>query len=137
MRTHSDRNANAMQLKERKGKEIKGKATPTPSKENNVFQLFEDSFGQMLTPMLGDELQLLEKEYSYEWIADAFKESVKNGVRNLKYAEKILKRWQLDGKDSGTSVNSNNSESKVLTAEEWFAAEKADRTKRGLKTYDL
>ncbi len=119
---------------QRKGKERKGKdtTTPTPS-ENNIFKLYEDSFGQMLTPILGDELKLLEKEYSYDWITAAFLEAVKNNVRKLSYVEAILENWKQNGKGNGHQP----SEQKEITAAEWFALEEADRTKRGLENYDL
>ena len=87
---------------QRKGKEKKGKetTTPTPSEEKNVFTLYEANFGA-LTPMIRDELQLLEKDYPFAWIEDAFKEAIKKEARNLKYVEAILKRWKTEGRGNG------------------------------------
>ncbi len=68
----------------------------------NIFTLYEQNIG-ILTPMIAEELKDAEKEYSAEWIEEAFKIAAEQNVRKWSYVEKILERWQTEGKasDSG------------------------------------
>jgi DnaD/phage-associated family protein len=72
---------------------------PTDAAERpNVFELYEKSFGLLLTPVIADELKEAEREYPVEWIADALKEAALQGKRNWKYARRILERWKTEGR---------------------------------------
>ena len=75
---------------------IKETTTTVSKKECNIFQLFEENISQ-LTPMVADELKLLEKDYPEKWIGWAIEEAVKNNVRKLSYISSILKNWQANG----------------------------------------
>ncbi len=71
----------------------------------------EEGLGQMLTPLLGEELAAYSLEYKgpLEWIAEAFKAAVSNNVRRWSYVRAILDRWQATGKsDSRTGTMGNN-----------------------------
>lgn len=61
----------------------------------NIYQLYEDNIGA-LTPIIAELLDEAEKEYSYQWIEEAFKLAVKKDARNWAYVEAILKRWKKD-----------------------------------------
>ncbi len=60
-----------------------------------IYQLYEDNIGA-LTPIIVEILEEAEKEYSYQWIEEAFKIAVKKDARNWSYVEAILKRWKKD-----------------------------------------
>lgn len=62
----------------------------------NVFSIYEKEIG-MLTPMIGEKLELAEREYPPGWVEDAIKESATHNARSWAYAEKILQRWKVDG----------------------------------------
>lgn len=66
----------------------------------NIFKLYQDAFGNLASKTISDELIELEKEYSYEWLADAMKETAKNSVKNLNYTIQILSRWKTQGRNT-------------------------------------
>jgi len=63
----------------------------------NIFTLYEQNVG-VLTPMIAEELKDAEKEYAADWIEEAFKIAVEQNVRKWVYIQKILERWQTEGK---------------------------------------
>lgn len=88
----------------------------TSSKENGdgrekqptVFGLYESIMGYMVASSFEAEmLREIERAYPLDWIADAFKESVMNGVRKLKYADSILKRWRAEGRQAKQKPSTN------------------------------
>jgi len=66
----------------------------------NTFTIYESNIGA-LTPVIADALELAEKDYPADWIADAIGLAVTNNKRNWRYCEAILKRWKESGKDDG------------------------------------
>ena len=68
-----------------------------PLERPNVFKVYEQNIGP-LTPLVADALRDAEKIYSDEWIIDVIEIAVKNGKRNWKYCEAILKRWKEEGR---------------------------------------
>lgn len=77
--------------------------TPVPkagleSIQANVFQLYEENIGP-LTPIIADALLEAQSSYPPEWLVEAIHLAVKNNVRRWKYIERILARWQEEGKD--------------------------------------
>ena len=62
----------------------------------NIFKLYEENIGP-LTPLLADMLREAEKEYSPEWLKEAFIIAVERNKRSWKYIEAILKRWKEEG----------------------------------------
>jgi DNA replication protein len=75
----------------------------------NIFTLYEQNIGP-LTPMIGDQLRDAEKDYSPEWIAEAIQIAVERNHRNWRYVMGILKRWQAEGKDSGSTKQSTQAD---------------------------
>jgi DNA replication protein len=75
---------------------------PVPAEElPDIFTLYEQNVG-MLTPMIADELRDAEKLYPGDWIRDAVKEAVLHNKRNIKYINKILENWSVEGRSDGT-----------------------------------
>lgn len=64
----------------------------------NIFQLYEDNIGP-LTPLLGEALGDAEREYPHKWITEAFRIAVEKNIRNWRYVQAILRRWQERGYD--------------------------------------
>ncbi len=62
-----------------------------------IFVLYEQNIG-MLTPMIAEELREAERQYSAEWISDAFREAVAGNKRSWKYVQAILERWRVEGR---------------------------------------
>ena len=64
-----------------------------------IFVLYEQNVG-ILSPMIADQLKDMEKTYPPQWITEAFEIAVSRNARNLKYIQAILKRWEIDGRDT-------------------------------------
>ena len=65
---------------------------PVASTERpNIFRLYEQHIG-LITPMLADELRDAEATYPAAWIADAFREAIRQNARSWAYVRKILER---------------------------------------------
>jgi DnaD/phage-associated family protein len=62
----------------------------------NIFTLYEQNIGP-LTPLMADELRDAEQTYEEAWIAEAFREAVRQNKRNWKYILAILERWRTEG----------------------------------------
>lgn len=64
----------------------------------DIFSVFENEFAR---PISGTEIEIIkawvEKGFSEELVLGALKEAVYNGVRNLRYIDKILYEWQRKG----------------------------------------
>jgi DnaD/phage-associated family protein len=66
-----------------------------------IYALYEQNIGP-LTPMIGEQLREAEDEYPAAWIEEAIRLAVERNARHWRYVSAILKRWQAEGKDSGT-----------------------------------
>jgi DnaD/phage-associated family protein len=71
----------------------------------NIFRLYQENIGP-LTPIIADALREAEDIYPVEWIKEAIQIAVQNNVRRWRYVEKILDRWQKEGRD-GTDRENN------------------------------
>jgi len=65
----------------------------------NIYHLYEENIGPM-TPLLAETLQDAEDTYPPQWIKEAFRIAVEKNVRNWRYVEAILRRWQERGYDA-------------------------------------
>jgi DnaD/phage-associated family protein len=68
----------------------------------NIFVLYEQNIG-VLTPMLAEQLGEAEDTYPASWIEDAFREAVALNKRSWRYIQRILERWQAEGRTDETS----------------------------------
>ncbi len=84
--------------------EIGDRETPVAfiGERTNLFTLYEQNIGP-LTPLIGDILRQAERDYPLAWIKEAIQIAVEQNKRSWKYIEAILRRWQAEGKDSGTT----------------------------------
>ena len=75
---------------------------------SNVFSMIEQEFGKTLSPIEYEIIKAwLESNKSVELIGCALKESVMNGVRNLRYMDKILYEWEKKGIKTKADVESH------------------------------
>ena len=90
-------------------------------KTSNVFDYFEKEFGRTLSPM---EYQIigawLEDGFNEELIHLALKEAIYNGVRNLRYIDKILYEWKKKGIKSKADIEKARTSIKKRKKEEVF-----------------
>ena len=64
----------------------------------NIFDIFEKEFGRTLSPIEYELIKgWMDSDFSEEIIIMALKESVYNGVSNLRYIDKILFEWKKKG----------------------------------------
>ncbi|MFP4321806.1 MAG: DnaD domain-containing protein [Anaerolineales bacterium] len=94
----------------------------------NLFRLYEQNIG-MLSPMIADQLQDLERDYSAEWLADAIRVAAHNNKRSLNYIIALLKSWHAKGRDKNTQAQPqpNPDELKARYAH-MLAARRTDET---------
>lgn len=64
---------------------------------NKSLLLFEELGFGSISPIILEDIKLLEKEYTETWVIEALKEANAAGVRNLKYVIGILKNWKARG----------------------------------------
>jgi DNA replication protein len=64
----------------------------------NIFRLYEENIGP-LTPLIADSLRDAQQTYPEEWIKEAIQIAVSNNVRRWNYIDRILSRWQEEGRN--------------------------------------
>lgn len=69
-----------------------------PPKHPNIYKLYEENIGP-LTPLLAEALGDAEGEFPAKWITEAFQIAVEKNIRNWRYVQAILRRWQERGYD--------------------------------------
>ncbi len=88
----------------------------------NIFVLYEQNIGS-ITPLIAENLKEAEEIYPAEWIRDAFREAVELNKRSWRYIERILRRWEAEGRD--------NEEHERDTEGQWLARRYASGKRRG------
>jgi DNA replication protein len=75
---------------------IKKQPVVAVAKEKSIFQVFEEEFGRLLSPMECDTISkwLDEDHYPIELIRHALRESVFAGKLHFRYIDRILLEWQ-------------------------------------------
>ena len=72
----------------------------------NLFEQFESEFGRPLSPLEYELINTwLDTGTSEELILEALKESIYNGVKSLRYIEKILINWKEKGYKSKADIS--------------------------------
>ena len=79
-----------------------GKPVRVQAQRPNIFVLYEQHIGP-LTPFLAEQLGEAEDTYPALWIEDAFREAVELNKRSWRYIQRILERWQAEGRTDETS----------------------------------
>lgn len=81
------------------------------NKEINLLSLWEQLGFGSVNPIIVSDLDILNKEYTAEWVKEAMEEATrqnKRNKRNIKYVSGILKNWKEDGKIGGKKANGTN-----------------------------
>ena len=77
-------------------------------KKTDIYTEFEKEFARPITSIEYEIIGAwLEHNYSEELIVGALKEAVYNGVRNLRYIDKILYEWNKKGFKTMEDVNNH------------------------------
>ncbi len=88
---------------------------------SSLYDSFEREFGRTLSPMEYDIINSwLEAKIDKGLIIEALKETVFNGVSNLRYVDKILYDWNKKGIKKPSDINRNREETKDDGKEEYF-----------------
>lgn len=88
---------------------------------SSLYDSFEREFGRTLSPMEYDIINSwLEAKIDKGLIIEALKETVFNGVSNLRYVDKILYEWNKKGIKTPSDINRNREETKDDGKEEYF-----------------
>jgi DNA replication protein len=66
----------------------------------DIFTLYEQNIG-LITPLIADDLREDEQLYPPEWIRDAIREAALHNKRNIRYIDKILENWSVEGRSDG------------------------------------
>ncbi len=108
------------------GASKKGPARPLPVAlpERDIFSLYEECIGT-LSPLIVDRLQEAEQEYPAAWVQEAFQIAVEQNKRSWRYVERILERWQSEGKDDGTVGRRSQTERVDYT--DWLPARRREQ----------
>jgi DNA replication protein len=82
----------------------------------NIFRLYEENIGP-LTPLIADSLRDAQQTYPEEWIKEAIQIAVGNNVRRWNYIDRILSRWQQEGRDGTDRRNTQEDYKRYLKGE--------------------
>ena len=81
-----------------------GEAAEEPERDRemrpNVFALYEDNIG-IISPMVAEDLRESERLYPESWLEDAIREAVAQNKRSWRYVQRILERWEREGRGDG------------------------------------
>ena len=66
---------------------------------SSVPEIWQSAFGTAMPPILAEELKSAESRFGLDWLQDAFAEAAANNVRNWRYVQAILERWDTSGRD--------------------------------------
>ena len=76
--------------------------------EENIFELFESEFGRTLSPMEYELINAwINSGMNEDIIKEALKEATYNGVKNLRYIDKIIYEWNKKGYKTKEDVVNN------------------------------
>lgn len=63
----------------------------------DIFRIYEEHIGT-ITPFVAERLVAAADHYPGEWIVDAFREAAELNARNWRYVERILEKWDREGR---------------------------------------
>lgn len=67
----------------------------------SASEIWQSAFGTAMPPILTEEVKAAESRFGIDWLLDAFQEAAANNVRNWRYVQAILERWETSGRDKG------------------------------------
>lgn len=62
-----------------------------------VYRLYEQEIG-LLTPLIAESLQELERDYSADWLREAITLAAEKQAKHLRYIRAVLEGWRKQGK---------------------------------------
>lgn len=83
---------------------------------SNSLVAFETNIGP-LTPIIADNIDEADKEYTPAWVVDAIGEAAKAGKRNWSYIAGILRNWKTEGRDKRAASSGNGHDPHRVRAE--------------------
>lgn len=87
----------------------------------NLYDTFEREFGRTLSPMEYEIINgWLESKISEDLIVAALKETVFNGVNNLRYVDKILYEWNKKGIKKSSDITNHKKKDEDERQEEIY-----------------
>lgn len=95
-----------------------------PQELPNIFRLYEENIGP-ITPMLAESLGEAEDTYPLHWIEEAIRIAVERNKRSWRYAEAILKKWHVEGRDA-KKENSQDRRDSAENRQRYVEGEYAD-----------
>lgn len=95
----------------------------------NVFRLYEQNIG-VLTPLIVDQLIEAIELYPEGWIDEAINEAVSLNRRNWRYIQRILQRWETEGRGDETN-RQNQSATGFVQPEKYLRGKYASLFRRG------
>lgn len=72
-------------------------AEPLAADQPTVYSLYEQNIG-LLTPLIADALRAAAARYPEDWLREAMREAVERNRRSWRYIQRILERWETEGK---------------------------------------
>ncbi len=90
------------------------------SERPNIFRVYEQNIG-MLSPIIAEQLQDLERDFSSEWVYDAIRAAANKNKRHLSYIVAVLKSWQREGRAGQGEALTDQREEKARAFKERFA----------------
>lgn len=63
----------------------------------DIFRIYEEHIGT-ITPFVAERLLEASERYPDHWISDAFREAAELNARNWRYVERILEKWDREGR---------------------------------------
>ena len=67
----------------------------------SIFSLYEQNIG-LLTPLIADALRAAAERYPEGWLRDALREAAERNRRSWRYVQRILERWEAEGRGDAT-----------------------------------
>lgn len=111
-RTETDAGREAFALNSESGRRVRqeaqtGRLAGAPASrvtaaadQSLPFRLYQQNIG-LLTPFIAENLRDLEREYPVDWVCEAIEIAASKNARALRYIEKILERWAVEGREHG------------------------------------
>ena len=88
-----------------------------PPERPTIYRLYEEEIGGMLTAGIAEMLRDAQDRYPEDWIRDAIGEAVKSNARSWRYVERVLERWEREGRDRN---GKSERHPKTVTAKEYL-----------------
>jgi DNA replication protein len=108
---------------------VAAKSSHVAIERPNVFRLYEQNVG-MLTPLLADQLIEAIELYPEGWIEEAINEAVSLNRRSWRYIQRILQRWETEGRGDETDRR-NHSAAGFVQPEKYLRGKYSSLFRRG------